>query len=297
MSDVRFVIIDSEDTGQRLDNFLIKSLKGVPKTHVYQIIRKGEVRVNKGRKKANYRLESGDMVRIPPVRVSSKEKVSIPNKFQRIITQNILYEDDALLVLNKPAGIAVHSGSGISVGLIEALKDTHPKYELIHRIDRATSGILLVAKKRSHLKAIQEQIVAGVVDKYYSTIVVGNWAKKTHRVDAPLLTTHNKTLISHQGKDALSIFTPMQNFSYKDTPLSLVKVQILTGRNHQIRVHSTHMNHPILGDDKYGDFAVNKQLGIKRMYLHNTQMSFIHPISAEKLEIICKPDFDILENT
>jgi 23S rRNA pseudouridine955/2504/2580 synthase len=294
---VKFVTIDENSDNQRLDNFLLKTLKGVPKSKVYNIIRKGEVRVNKGRKKAEYKLQIGDIVRIPPVRVSEKTTTKTNNNLTNIIKNNIIFEDDALLVINKPSGTAVHSGSGIEIGLIEAVKELYnPNYELVHRIDRATSGIILIAKKRKFLKALQAQIVAGKVQKFYQAIVAHSWTKKHHTVDAPLLTTNNKTIVDTKGKEALSIFTPTHNFKVAGIDLSLVDIEIKTGRNHQIRVHSVYKNHPILGDNKYGNFAINKQLKTKRMYLHNRQMIFTHPITHKEFIINSPHKFDLIDN-
>lgn len=275
--------IDEDRAGQRIDNFLLTHLKGVPKSRIYRILRKGEVRVNKGRIKASYRLQEGDSVRIPPVRVAEPGAPVDPGLgVLEAIDQGILYEDKTILVLNKPSGIAVHGGSGISYGVIEALRVLRPDahyLELVHRLDRDTSGCLLIAKKRSTLRYLHEMLREGKgIDKHYLALVGGPWQGGTKTVDQPLqknvMQSGERIVRVHpDGKHALSIFTPIER--YKSA--TLVNVDIRTGRTHQIRVHAAHAGHHIAGDTKYGDESFNKQMrekGLKRLFLHARSLSF-----------------------
>ena len=287
-SSVREIEVGEDGVGQRIDNFLLKTLKGVPKSRIYRILRKGEVRVNRGRIKPEYRLKIGDLVRIPPIRVSeSRESVPPGERIQKLIEQNILYEDKGLLVLNKPSGLAVHGGSGVSFGVIEALRALRPEarfLELAHRLDRDTSGCLVIAKKRSVLRAFHELLRGNGMDKYYLTLVKGRWQGGKRRVEAPLRKNVLKSgervvRVSEDGKPSLSIFTPVA--IYKDC--SLMRVKLVTGRTHQVRVHAQFCGHPIAGDDKYGDTAFNRQMaerGLKRLFLHAAQLHFTLPESA-----------------
>ncbi len=285
---VREIEVGEDGVGQRIDNFLLKTLKGVPKSRIYRILRKGEVRVNRGRIKPEYRLRMGDMVRIPPIRVSeTSEPVSPGNRVLKLIEQNILYEDKGLLVLNKPSGLAVHGGSGVSFGVIEAFRALRPDarfLELAHRLDRDTSGCLVIAKKRSVLRAFHELLREGGMDKHYLALVQGRWQGGKRRVEAPLRKNVLKSgervvRVSEDGKAALSIFTPIT--IYKDC--TLMRVKLVTGRTHQVRVHAQFCGHPIAGDDKYGDAAFNREMamrGLKRLFLHAAELRFTLPDSA-----------------
>jgi len=287
-SAVREVTVGEESSGQRIDNFLLKFLKGVPKSRIYRILRKGEVRVNKGRIKPEYRLQSGDIVRIPPIRVSEQAPPPVPGqRVQQLLEGSILYEDKGLLVLNKPSGMAVHGGSGISFGVIEALRALRPHehfLELAHRLDRDTSGCLVIAKKRSTLRAFQELLRSGGLEKYYLALVKGRWQGGKRGIDAPLRKNTLRSgerivTVDEEGKPSLSIFTP--GAIYKDC--SLMRVKLVTGRTHQVRVHAQHSGHPLAGDDKYGDAAFNRQmaeLGLHRLFLHACELRFTLPDSA-----------------
>lgn len=279
---VRFHTVTPDEAGQRIDNFLMRILKGMPKSMIYRILRKGEVRVNKGRIKPEYRLSSDDVVRIPPVRVSDKQPTHNA-KHVEILSDRILFEDDRLLILNKPAGMAVHGGSGISSGVIEALRAARPQahyLELVHRLDRETSGCLLIAKKRSMLRALHELLREGRVGKYYLALVQGNWTKKRW-IDAPLRKNQLQggeriVRVSENGKSARSCFRPLEQYP----GATLVEVELDTGRTHQIRVHAQHAGHPLAGDDKYGDDAFNEQMkqqGLKRLFLHAHRISLQLP--------------------
>ena len=291
-SGVQMLEISSDLAGQRLDNFLITRLKGVPRSMVYRIVRKGEVRVNKGRIKPDYRLKDGDIVRVPPVRVSETDKSTPAKSLQQRIEDAILYEDKSILIINKPSGIAVHGGSGISHGVIEALRAQRPDahfLELVHRLDRDTSGCLLIAKKRSALRALHEQLREHKMNKIYLTLLKGNWGTKKRTIDAPLLKNTLKSgermvRVNTEGKSARSIFEPVQCRS----EASLVKVRLETGRTHQIRVHATHSGHPIAGDQKYGDEEFNKQMrkiGLKRLFLHASSLTFTLPGTEQRMKI------------
>lgn len=282
---VSFKTIDEFSEGQRLDNYLLKHLKGVPKSHVYRVIRKGEVRVNKGRKKAEYKLQLDDVVRIPPIRVSESGQVEASDNLKQLLTDNVLYEDKGLLIINKPSGLAVHSGSGVTIGVIEALRSMYKDpVELVHRLDRATSGILLIAKKRSVLKNLHEQLSQHQMEKRYTALVKGTWSKKRHTIDAPLYQNSRYTVVDTKGKEAISHFQPLKNFHQQDFEASLVEVLIETGRTHQIRAHAKHAGHPIAGDDKYGDPRFDAEIktkGLKRLFLHAHQLTFTNPLTNE----------------
>jgi len=292
---VRHIEVDEDHSGQRLDNFLLRTLKGVPKTHVYRILRKGEVRINKGRTRPDYRLKVGDLVRIPPVRTSSAPakqdglQLKPENRFAWL-AERVLYEDEVLLAIDKPAGLAVHGGSGVSLGLIEALRQLHPQarfLELVHRLDRETSGCLLVAKKRTALLALHKSLRDGDVDKRYWALVQGAWRGKARRIEAGLeknrLRSGERMVnISAAGKEAVSFFTPKRVY----TQASLVEIKLLTGRTHQARVHAAYIGHPIAGDEKYGERNFNREmhnLGLQRLFLHAASLRFNHPINGGKL--------------
>ena len=293
--EVKWLTVDEESAGQRLDNFLIRHLKGVPKTHVYRIIRSGEVRVNKGRASADTRIETGDVVRLPPVRISDKvaEKAARPAPGREF---PLLLEDDALMAIDKPSGVAVHGGSGVSFGVIEQLRQARPLaklLELVHRLDRETSGILLVAKKRSALKHLQDQFRERETGKTYLALVQGSWPEKLKVIDSAL----HKFLLpdgerrvkvtSNEDPDGMRSIT-LVKVAERLVDCTLLEVTIKTGRTHQIRVHLASQGHPIAGDDKYGDFEWNKVLqkqGLKRMFLHAWRLQFSHPATGKRVEL------------
>lgn len=285
---VRMLEVDTEQAGQRLDNFLTRHLKGVPKSVLYRIIRKGEVRVNKGRVKPDYRLQQGDLVRIPPVRQGEPVKAGTPaDATLRRLEASILWQDPGLLVLNKPSGMAVHGGSGLRYGVIEALRALYPKerhLELVHRLDRDTSGCLLVARKRSYLRHLQQQIRDKQVQKRYQALLMGQFYAGEQVVEAPLKKNTLKSgermvRVDPLGKPATSIFASQRVYDLA----TLVEVLAVTGRTHQIRVHSAWLGHPIAGDDKYGDRDFNQRmagLGLQRLFLHARQIEFQIPEQA-----------------
>lgn len=300
-AEVRFLTVDEESAGQRLDNFLFRHLKGVPKTHVYRIIRSGEVRINKGRAQAETRIEVGDVLRLPPVRISARaEEGATPPAPPREFPP--LLEDDAVLAIDKPAGVAVHGGSGVSFGVIEQLRTARPgaKFlELVHRLDRETSGILLVAKKRSALLALQDQFRERETGKTYLALVEGRWPANRKVLDAPLakyLLPDGERRVRVVAKDhpdamhAVTLVRVLASFALPGdaAPASLLAVTIKTGRTHQIRVHLASAGHAIAGDDKYGDFERNRQLqkrGLKRMFLHAWRLQFNHPAGGQRISL------------
>ena len=281
----RFVTVDDFSVGQRLDNYLIKQLKGVPRSRIYRIIRKGEVRVNKGRKKADYKLKAEDLIRIPPIRTSTEKEIKPSQGLLKILENSVLYEDKGLLIINKIHGMAVHGGSGISVGIIEALKSQYKEpIELVHRLDRSTSGCLLLAKKRSVLKSLHEQLVSHQLEKRYTALVKDTWSKKRHTIDAPIYQNSRYSVIDSKGKDSLSHFHPIKNFELGEFNASLVEVSIETGRTHQIRVHAKFAGHPVAQDDKYGDAVFDqfmKKKGLNRLFLHAKTLTFTNPLTNE----------------
>jgi 23S rRNA pseudouridine955/2504/2580 synthase len=301
---VRRLVVDEAGEGQRLDNFLIRLLKGVPKTHVYRVIRSGEVRVNKGRAAADTRLSLGDEVRVPPVRVAQRPADQAADAPGAAPAREfpILFEDEHLLAIDKPAGVAVHGGSGVSFGVIEQLRRARPQakfLELVHRLDKETSGILLVAKKRSALTALQEQFRQRDTGKTYAALVAGAWPRSLKVIDVALHKTLDARGERHvlavpaghpDGRRSISLVQVVQDFQ----AWTLLDVTIKTGRTHQIRVHLANAGHAIVGDPKYGDFALNKQLargeglaGLRfdRMFLHARRLAFDHPASGERLEL------------
>ena len=281
----RFVTVDDFSVGQRLDNYLIKQLKGVPRSRIYRIIRKGEVRVNKGRKKADYKLKAEDLIRIPPIRTSTEKEIKPSQGLLKTLENSVLYEDKGLLIINKIHGMAVHGGSGISVGIIEALKSQYKEpIELVHRLDRSTSGCLLLAKKRSVLKSLHEQLVSHQLEKRYTALVKDTWSKKRHTIDAPIYQNSRYSVIDSKGKDSLSHFHPIKNFELGEFSASLVEVSIETGRTHQIRVHAKFAGHPVAQDDKYGDAVFDqfmKKKGLNRLFLHAKTLTFTNPLTNE----------------
>ena len=286
----RLVTVDEFSIGQRLDNYLLKQLKGVPRSHIYRIIRKGEVRVNKGRKKAEYKLQPEDIVRIPPIKTASEKVIKPSDNLIDVLNQSILYEDNGLMILNKHHGMAVHGGSNVSVGLIEALKTKYKQpIELVHRLDRSTSGCLILAKKRSVLKALHEQLVQHQMEKRYIALVNNSWSKKRHTIDAPIYQNSRYSVIDAKGKQAVSHFHPLKNFQKDDFSASLVEVVIETGRTHQIRVHAKYADHPIAQDDKYGDQLFDKLMkekGLNRLFLHAKSITFTNPTTHEIQKVV-----------
>jgi len=283
--------IVAEAGGQRIDNYLLKILKGVPKSHIYRILRSGEVRINGGRIGADYRLEPGDRMRLPPLRTAEPVHRPVP-PFNRKLEQAILFEDEHLLVLDKPSGLAVHGGSGVNFGVIEQLRAQRPLarfLELVHRLDRDTSGLLLLAKKRSALTALHAQLRAGRVKKFYLVLVRGQWRNQKQNVRLSLrkhavASGERRVSVDSEGQDAHTVFELQQAWR----EYSLLRAELKTGRTHQIRVHLTHLGFPIAGDDKYGDFELNKRLarsGLKRMFLHASNVSFEHPASGLELTL------------
>ena len=291
---VKYVTIDTEDAGQRIDNFLMRTLKGVPKSMIYRLLRKGEIRVNKKRTKPEYKLVNEDIVRIAPIRISEdKPSVSTGLNIVKNLEQCILFEDDRLLVINKPSGMAVHGGSGLSFGLIEALRALRPEarmLELVHRLDRDTSGCLVVAKKRSALRNLHEQLRNKKVQKFYHALVKGRWSAKLTRVTDGLrkndLKSGERVVIADNinGKESETRYKVLQHFS----DATLVRAFPVTGRTHQIRVHCQIKGHPIACDPKYGyeDFdETMKSNGLKRLFLHAASIEFTHPLTNERLEV------------
>lgn len=296
--DKKFIVtmqtVDEASAGQRIDNFLAKTLKGVPKSHIYRILRSGEVRVNSKRIDASYKLVMGDVVRIPPIRMADKpESVELKPGQSPRFEKHIVYEDDALLVIDKPAGFAVHGGSGISRGVIEQLRleRPHAKFlELVHRLDRETSGVLMLAKKRSALVQLHDAIRNNQTDKRYLMLVHGDWTEKKKRVNLPLHkyvlpSGERRVSVQEDGQDSETIFYLRKSYG----EFSLLEAQLVTGRTHQLRVQLAHLGFPIAGDDKYGDFNVNKTMqkrGLKRMFLHSAETNLKHPLSGERLKLI-----------
>ena len=283
---VTWVEVGEESAAQRIDNFLLRHLKGVPKSHVYRVLRSGEVRVNSGRVGPDYRLQPGDRIRVPPVRVSERKAVAKPAEFP------VVYEDAALLVVDKPSGVAVHGGSGVSFGVIESLRAARPQakvLELAHRLDRDTSGLLIVAKKRSALVELHRMLREGEVEKTYLAVVKGVPGRAAFEISEPLhkhvsASGERRVSVAQGGMAAVTRVKVLKG--KKD--FAVLEVRLLTGRTHQIRVHLAHAGHPVLGDDKYGDFELNHALakqGVKRLFLHARRLAFNHPVSGERLRL------------
>lgn len=295
--DVRWLAVDDAHAGQRLDNFLLGLLKGVPKSHVYRIVRSGEVRVNKARASPDRRLDLGDRVRIPPVRVAEPQRIApvAPQTFP------ILFEDAALLAIDKPAGVAVHGGSGVDSGVVERLRAARPNapmLELVHRIDRETSGVLLLAKKRSALTAMHAALREGRVRKRYRLIVAGHWSGGPRALRFPLYKFHTaegerRVVVRDGGQEAGTRVRPLALLSHPRLgPFSVLEADLETGRTHQIRVHLAHVGHPIAGDPKYGEFALNRQLDRerhRRMFLHASSIGFRHPADGREITVASVP--------
>jgi len=289
---VQYLEINADQAGQRIDNFLLSRLKGVPKSRVYRLLRKGEVRVNKGRIRPEYRLIEDDVVRVPPIRVSKQSPASPGRSLRGILSESILLETEEFLVINKPFGLAVHGGSGINLGVIEslrAMREPHAYLELAHRLDRDTSGCLLIAKSRRVLKHLQNQMRQRSMDKRYITLVSGRWAKERREVNAPLL---KQTVASgerivranSEGKPSLTRFKVLKHYANA----SLLEVKLETGRTHQIRVHCQLVGHPLAGDPKYGNESFNEALrhiGLKRLFLHAAELAFTSPATGERVKV------------
>jgi 23S rRNA pseudouridine955/2504/2580 synthase len=289
---VRLITISDEEANQRIDNFLLRICKGVPKSHIYRVLRSGEVRVNKGRIDQTYRLKEGDVVRIPPIRVAEKTAPTAPGAEFKI-----LLEDPYMLVIDKPAGVAVHGGSGVSYGVIEQLRASRPDakfLELVHRLDRETSGVLLLAKKRSALTNLHEQIREGQLDKRYLTLVHGDWQNARQHIKLPLFKYNTpdgerRVRVQSDGLASHTVFNLIRRYG----SFALLEAELKTGRTHQIRVHLASSGFPIAGDDKYGDFGLNRALqkaegsriALKRMFLHAHQITFLHPESANPVTL------------
>lgn len=329
---VTFLMVDEASETQRVDNFLSKVLKGVPKSHIYRILRNGEVRVNKKRVDAEYRVKLGDEVRIPPIRLAEAAAKPAAPKIKAKLAEQVIYEDESMLALNKPAGMAVHGGSGISLGVIEQLRLERPQakfLELVHRLDRETSGVLMIAKKRSALTALHEAMRHHHMDKRYLMLVQGEWSearkkvtldlqkyvtesgeRRVQVVDEPLLDPEpgrrkslkasGLTAQRHAAKGKFEVETQIsETWFYLQQllgPYSFLQAKLITGRTHQLRVQLSHLGFPILGDDKYGDFALNKQLhkqGLKRMFLHSSETRIAHPLTGEPLHLVAPLPTDL----
>jgi 23S rRNA pseudouridine955/2504/2580 synthase len=293
---VNRVAVGEEGDGQRVDNFLVRVLKGVPKSHIYRIVRSGEVRVNGRRVGPDARLAIGDLVRIPPIRTEARPQRDRAVPRSAATVPPILFEDEALIAVDKPAGLAVHGGSGISFGVIERLRAARPDarfLELVHRLDRDTSGVLMIAKKRAALTGLHAQLREGRVDKRYDVLVRGRWRDAKRAVDLPLETFvtgegERRVRVEREGKVARTVFRRQRVWPDIDPPLALLEATLETGRTHQIRVHLTHLGFPLAGDDKYGDFAWNRQLaaqGLKRMFLHAHRLRFAHPDDGREIVV------------
>lgn len=290
---VRYIMIEADYAGQRIDNFLVTFLKSLPKTRIYRILRKGEVRVNKKRVQPSYRLQAGDSVRLPPMHLEDKVDTNVPSR--RAVTRLqdvVLYEDKNLLIINKPSGIPVHGGSQVSMGVIEILRTmypTLPHLELVHRLDADTSGCLILAKKRIILRELHELMRNGEVHKVYLALTKGHWVQSEYRVEASLRKNHLSSgerivKVDNEGKASLTVFAPVETFE----DAMLVEATLHTGRTHQIRVHARYRSHPVAGDEKYGDREFNKkmrQYGLKRLFLHARLIEFTLPSTGERIKV------------
>jgi 23S rRNA pseudouridine955/2504/2580 synthase len=298
---VSFNTIDENALGQRIDNYLQRVMRGVPKSRIYRALRKGEVRVNKKRVKPEFKLSIGDSVRIPPLHLDENSAPTAPgNKFVELLESRILYEDDLLLIVNKPSGVAVHGGSGIQLGLIEALRSMRPQcgfLELVHRIDKETSGCLMIAKKRAVLLDLHRQLRGGGVQKHYTALLDGRWSGREHLIEAPLkknvlASGERHVRVSADGKASKTLFHVERR--YKDS--TLVSAKPVTGRTHQIRVHAQFVGHAILGDQRYGLTESNqrvKEVGLKRLFLHAHSLAFTLPDSEDVFRVEAPLDVDL----
>ncbi|MBA6412172.1 23S rRNA pseudouridine(955/2504/2580) synthase RluC [Parahaliea sp. F7430] len=302
---VSWLEISEEDAGQRLDNYLLRVLKGVPKTRIYRGLRKGEFRVNKGRVKADYRIKSGDVLRLPPIRTPAAGEVPVvPGFWLEQLRQRVVYEDPGLLVLDKPSGLAVHGGSGLNFGLIECLRQLRPedrRLELVHRLDRDTSGLIMVARKPAVLRELHQLLRSDKVDKRYLALVAGKWPRTLKLVDAPLeknivQSGERMVRVSKEGKRSLTEFSVVERFK----EATLVEAKPITGRTHQIRVHAQHAGFPLLGDPKYSDAkseALCQKLGLKRLFLHAWSLRFSLPDSGRlALQATLDDDLEFILN-
>ncbi|MDT8397930.1 MAG: RluA family pseudouridine synthase [Pseudomonadales bacterium] len=300
---VSFMLVDINQVGQRLDNFLMSRLKGVPKSRIYRIIRKGEIRVNKKRVKPEHRLQQGDSVRIPPIRMAAANEVTAPSaQLLALVGASILYQDESLLILNKPSGLPVHAGTGVKTGLIEVLRYLYPEnpdLELVHRLDKGTSGCIMVAKSGMALRFLNQELKAARISKVYHALVHGHWPRHISEVNAALYKNLPRSgerfvEVSDFGKSALTRFRILEELP----DFTLMEARPVTGRTHQIRVHAQLIGHPILGDEKYGDPAVNARLkkqGISRLCLHAAELRLKHPLSGDNIEVRAPYDLQ-LEN-
>lgn len=298
---VKFYTVSADEEGQRIDNFLLNKLKGVPKSRVYRILRKGEVRINKKRAAPSYKLQEGDEVRVPPLFMEERAVLAAPSVSTRhLLSSRILYEDDNLLIINKPSGMSVHAGSTVRVGVVEALRHLYPKLvnlELAHRLDSETTGCLVLAKKKKILREIHELLRSGQVTKIYWALTMGKWKRSERHVDLPLRKDYRDggkhvVEVRRDGKEALTVFHPVQQFADAE----LMEVKLYTGRTHQIRVHAAHLGHPIAGDDRYGDPEFNKvarQKGVKRMFLHARSIEFTLPSLNQHIKVTAPLDPDL----
>ncbi len=285
---VQMLTVDEDVAGQRVDNFLMARLKGVPKSLIYRVLRKGEVRVNKGRIKPDYKLQAGDLVRVPPIRVAAKNDIIKPSdSLTELLSRSVLYEDDSLLVINKPAGLAVHGGSGVQLGLIESLRQIREQdrfLELIHRLDKGTSGCVMIAKKRRCLRYMQQLLrEKGSINKVYNALVIGRWPKRRNKVGVALLKNKlpsGERLVraveesTDGAKASLTEYSVLEHYE----SCTLVEAKPITGRTHQIRVHSQYAGHSILGDEKYSgrdEEALARKIGLKRLFLHAAKLDFV----------------------
>lgn len=297
---VQWVTVETDQQGQRLDNFLLSRLKSVPKSLIYKTIRSGNVRVNKGRIKPDYRLQEGDVVRIPPFRVGAKAEHKPSSHLLSLLKERVIFEDEQFIALDKPCGLAVHAGSGVAVGVIEALRVLYPQYsglQLVHRLDRETSGCLLLAKSRKALLSAQQAFIDGRVNKRYLALTKGHWQNEQTSIDAPLVRQSLKAgermvEVDGEGKSALTDFLVLERFSVGD----YVEVKIYTGRTHQIRVHAQQAGHVLAGDDKYGDKTFNKEMkkvGLKRLFLHAAQLELDLVDSGQALSLAAPLSADL----
>jgi 23S rRNA pseudouridine955/2504/2580 synthase len=298
---VRHMTVGPGESGQRIDNFLLRELKGVPRSRVYRLLRRGEVRVNGRRARPEQRLEDGDEVRLPPVRTALAEAPGrVPDALRAQVRAAVIHEDERILALDKPSGLAVHGGSGLSFGVIEVLRADRPgrELELVHRLDRDTSGVLVVAKDRGSLRMLHALLRDGLVEKTYLALLKGRWTLGRKRIDAPLRTNlrqggERMVKVDAGGRDAASTFRPSRAFGARAT---LVEIEIHTGRTHQIRVHAAFAGHPVAGDDKYGDREFNlamRELGLRRMFLHAHALSFAWPDTGTKCRIVAPLPVDL----
>ncbi len=300
---VQYLSVDVDDSGQRLDNYLMRKLRGVPKTRLYRALRRGEIRVNKGRVKADYRLVAGDRVRIPPLRLpETADSGTLPRYWAQLLQQRIVFEDGDLLVINKPSGLAVHGGSGLSFGLIEGLRRLRPEdryLELVHRLDRDTSGLIMIARRPAILRELHRQLREDKVDKRYSALVYGRWPRGLGRVDAPLEKNVLKSgermvRVTREGRRAITEFSVLERLG----EATFVEAKPITGRTHQIRVHAQHAGYPLMGDEKYANEraqALSRQVGLKRLFLHASRLRFSLPNTGPlELQAELDPDLEII---